>query len=150
MATNDMTTQQAEPGVWVEGPDGELIPDYESTFPTINEGEVVHGTVVRVDKDEVLVDIGYKSEGVIPVSELSIRRSVNPADEVSVGDEIAALVMTKEDAEGRLILSKKRARFELAWNAIEQSYEHGDPDTRRVIEVVKVGLILDLGVHGFL
>ena len=68
----------AEEGVWVTGPDGELIPDYESTFPTINEGEVVHGTVVRVDKDEVLVDIGYKSEGVIPVAELSIRRSVNP------------------------------------------------------------------------
>src|SRR5207245_8065199 len=54
----------AEPGVWTTGPDGELVPDYESTFPTINEGEVVHGTVVRVDKDEVLVDIGYKSEGV--------------------------------------------------------------------------------------
>ena len=100
-----------EPGVWVEGPDGELVPDYESTFPEINEGEVVHGTVVRVDKDEVLVDIGYKSEGVIPVAELSIRRSVNPAEEVSVGDEIDALVLTKEDAEGRLILSKKRARF---------------------------------------
>ena len=79
----------------------------------------MHGTVVRVDKDEVLVDIGYKSEGVIPVSELSIRRSVNPADEVQLGDEIDALVMTKEDAEGRLILSKKRARFEMAWKAIE-------------------------------
>src|SRR5437763_16750391 len=105
MATNEMTTtqtQEAEPGVWVTGPDGELVPDYESTFPEINEGQVVHGTVVRVDKDEVLVDIGYKSEGVIPVSELSIRRSVNPADEVSLGDEIDALVLTKEDAEGRL------------------------------------------------
>ena len=85
--TNDTAqTKTAEPGVWVEGPDGELVPDYESTFPTINEGEVVHGKVVRVDKDEVLVDIGYKSEGVIPVSELSIRRSVNPQDEVQVGD----------------------------------------------------------------
>src|ERR1039457_5010342 len=141
---------QLEPGVWTTGPDGELIPDYESTFPTINEGEVVNGTVVRVDKDEVLVDIGYKSEGVIPVSELSIRRSVNPADEVSVGDEIAALVMTKEDAEGRLILSKKRARFEIAWKAIETAHEQGAPVTGRVIEVVKGGLILDLGVRGFL
>src|SRR4026209_5691 len=139
----------AEEGVWVTGPDGELIPDYESTFPTINEGEVVHGTVVRVDKDEVLVDIGYKSEGVIPVAELSIRRSVNPADEVSVGDEIDALVMTKEDAEGRLILSKKRARFELAWKAIEGAAESGEPVNGRVIEVVKGGLILDLGVRGF-
>ncbi len=91
----------------------------------------MHGTVVRVDKDEVLVDIGYKSEGVIPVSELSIRRSINPADEVNVGDEIDALVMTKEDAEGRLILSKKRARFELAWKAIEVAAESGEPGDRQ-------------------
>src|SRR5256884_194264 len=148
MATETTEQPIAGDGVWTTGPDGELIPDYESTFPTINEGEVVHGTVVRVDKDEVLVDIGYKSEGVIPVAELSIRRSVNPADEVSVGDEIDALVMTKEDAEGRLILSKKRARFELAWKAIEGAAESGEPVNGRVIEVVKGGLILDLGVRG--
>src|SRR6266571_4925971 len=91
-----------EQDVWTTGPDGEQIPNYEASFPTINEGEVVHGKVVRVDKDEVLVDIGYKSEGVIPVAELSIRRSINPGDEVKLGDEIDALVLTKEDAEGRL------------------------------------------------
>src|SRR3954471_16740164 len=143
--------QGLEEGVWTTDPvTGELIPDYESTFPTINEGEVVHGTVVRVDKDEVLVDIGYKWEGVIPVTELSIRRSVNPQDEVTIGDEIDALVMTKEDAEGRLILSKKGARFEIAWKAIEQAHEQGEPVMGRVIEVVKGGLILDLGVRGFL
>ena len=142
--------RRREEGVWIHGPDGELIPDYEATFPEINEGEVVHGTVVRVDKDEVLVDIGYKSEGVIPVAELTIRRSVNPADEVSVGEEIDALVLTKEDAEGRLILSKKRARFELAWKRIEAAAESGEPVTGKVIEVVKGGLILDLGVRGFL
>ena len=139
-----------DPEVWTTGPEGELIPDYESTFPTINEGEVVHGTVVRVDKDEVLVDIGYKSEGVIPISELSIRRSVNPEDEVKLGEEVDALVLTKEDAEGRLILSKKRARFELAWKTIEQKAESGEAILGRVIEVVKGGLILDLGVRGFL
>ncbi len=144
------TIDTSDAGVWTTGPDGELIPDYDSTFPTINEGEVVHGKVVRVDKDEVLVDIGYKSEGVIPVAELSIRRSINPADEVALGDEIDALVLTKEDAEGRLILSKKRARFELAWKAIEQAAESGQPVTGKVIEVVKGGLILDLGVRGFL
>src|SRR5689334_21570679 len=140
----------AEDGVWTTNESGELVPDYDATFPTINEGEVVHGTVARVDKDEVLVDIGYKSEGVIPTSELSIRRSVNPADEVSVGEEIDALVLTKEDAEGRLILSKKRARFELAWKRIEAAAESGEPVTGKVIEVVKGGLILDLGVRGFL
>jgi small subunit ribosomal protein S1 len=135
---------------WTTGPEGELVPNYDATFPTINEGEVVHGTVVRVDKDEVLVDIGYKSEGVIPVAELSIRRSVNPEDEVQVGEEIDALVLTKEDAEGRLILSKKRARFELAWKRIEGAAESGEPVIGKVIEVVKGGLILDLGVRGFL
>ena len=143
-------TQLDEDSVWTTTEDGERVPNYDATFPTINEGEVVHGTVVRVDKDEVLVDIGYKSEGVIPVIELSIRRSVNPADEVTVGDEIDALVLTKEDAEGRLILSKKRARFELAWKAIEQAAESGEPVLGKVIEVVKGGLILDLGVRGFL
>ena len=154
MVSNDTTTEadipQTGDDVWTRGPDGELIPDYDSTFPVINEGEVVRGKVVRVDKDEVLVDIGYKSEGVIPVSELSIRRSVNPADEVNLGDEIDALVMTKEDAEGRLILSKKRARFEMAWKRIEGAAESGEPVEGTVIEVVKGGLILDLGVRGFL
>jgi small subunit ribosomal protein S1 len=154
MAQNETVTEADLPtsddDVWTRGPDGELIPDYDSTFPVINEGEVVRGKVVRVDKDEVLIDIGYKSEGVIPVSELSIRRSVNPADEVQLGDEIDALVMTKEDAEGRLILSKKRARFEMAWKRIEEAAESGEPVEGTVIEVVKGGLILDLGVRGFL
>jgi small subunit ribosomal protein S1 len=154
MVPNDTATEadipKTDEGVWTRGPDGELIPDYDSTFPVINEGEVVSGKVVRVDKDEVLVDIGYKSEGVIPVSELSIRRSVNPADEVNLGDQIDALVMTKEDAEGRLILSKKRARFEMAWKRIEGAAESGEPVEGIVIEVVKGGLILDLGVRGFL
>jgi small subunit ribosomal protein S1 len=153
MVSNDTVMEsdtKSDEGVWTEGPDGELIPDYDSTFPVINEGEVVRGKVVRVDKDEVLVDIGYKSEGVIPVAELSIRRSVNPADEVQVGDDIDALVMTKEDAEGRLILSKKRARFEMAWKRIEEAAESGEPVEGNVIEVVKGGLILDLGVRGFL
>src|SRR5919106_1782637 len=154
MAPNETATeaeiQKTDDGVWTRGPDGELIPDYDSTFPVINEGEVVSGKVVRVDKDEVLIDIGYKSEGVIPVSELSIRRSVNPADEVQLGDEIDALVMTKGDADGRLILSKKRARFEMAWKRIELAAESGEPVEGTVIEVVKGGLILDLGVRGFL
>jgi small subunit ribosomal protein S1 len=148
--TAHRTEEQLDSDVWITGPDGEPIPNYDATIPTITEGEVVHGTVVRVDKDEVLVDIGYKSEGVIPLAELSIRRSVNPEDEVQVGEEVDALVLTKEDAEGRLILSKKRARFELAWKAIEAAAESGEPVNGRVIEVVKGGLILDLGVRGFL
>jgi len=130
--------------------DGVLVPDYDRTLTDFSEGDVVTGTVVRVDKDEILVDIGYKSEGVIPVAELSIRRSVNPDEEVTIGDEIDALVLQKEDADGRLILSKKRARFEKAWKRIEAAAESGEPVEGHVIEVVKGGLIIDLGVRGFL
>ncbi|MHB1343920.1 MAG: 30S ribosomal protein S1 [Thermoleophilia bacterium] len=130
--------------------DGEMIPNYDATMVTFEEGDIVTGTVVRVDKDEVLVDIGYKSEGVVPVNELSIKKSVDPSDEVTVGDVIDALVLTKEDADGRLILSKKRARFERAWQRIEKAAEEGTPVEGTVIEVVKGGLILDLGVRGFL
>ena len=105
---------------------------------------------MRIDKDEVLVDIGYKSEGVIPYNELSIRKSVDPSEEVELGEEVDALVLTKEDQDGRLILSKKRARFERAWRRIEAAAESGEPVIGAVIEVVKGGLIVDLGVRGFL
>jgi len=130
--------------------DGQLVPNYAATMRPFTEGDVVTGKVVRIDKDEVLVDIGYKSEGVIPSNELSIRKSVDPSDEVSLGEEVDALVLTKEDQEGRLILSKKRARFEKAWRRIEGAASSGEPVEGTVIEVVKGGLILDLGVRGFL
>ncbi|HSK50958.1 MAG TPA: 30S ribosomal protein S1 [Solirubrobacterales bacterium] len=130
--------------------DGQVVPNYAATIVSFEEGDVVNGKVVRIDKDEVLVDIGYKSEGVIPSNELSIRKSVDPAEEVELGEEVDALVLTKEDAEGRLVLSKKRARFEKAWRRIEVAAESGEPVEGGVIEVVKGGLILDLGVRGFL
>jgi len=130
--------------------DGKLVPNYDATIHPFSEGDVVTGEVVRIDQDEVLVDIGYKSEGVIPSNELSIRKTVKPSEEVELGEEVDALVLTKEDQEGRLILSKKRARFEKAWRKIEQAAETGEPVTGTVIEVVKGGLILDLGVRGFL
>jgi len=130
--------------------DGQLVPNYDATLVSFEEGDVVTGKVVRIDKDEVLVDIGYKSEGVIPQGELSIRRSIDPAEEVQLGEEVDALVLTKEDQDGRLILSKKRARFERAWRRIETAAESGEPVEGNVIEVVKGGLIIDLGVRGFL
>jgi len=130
--------------------DGKIVPNYAATMVSFEEGDVVKGKVVRIDKDEVLVDIGYKAEGVIPSGELSIRKSVDPHEEVELGEEIDALVLTKEDSEGRLILSKKRARFEKAWRRIEVAADSGEPVEGSVIEVVKGGLILDLGVRGFL
>jgi len=130
--------------------DGRIVPNYDATLHPFAEGDVVTGHVVRIDNDEVLVDIGYKSEGVIPAGELSIRKSVDPGDEVELGEEVDALVLTKEDQDGRLILSKKRARFEKAWRRIEAAAESGEPVEGAVIEVVKGGLIIDLGVRGFL
>ncbi len=157
MSATDLLTAPAPTATPVEGSgglllqiDGKIVPNYAATMVSFEEGDVVNGKVVRIDKDEVLVDIGYKAEGVIPSNELSIRKSVDPADEVELGEEIDALVLTKEDAEGRLILSKKRARFEKAWRKIEISADSGEPVEGSVIEVVKGGLILDLGVRGFL
>jgi small subunit ribosomal protein S1 len=130
--------------------DGQIVPNYDATIVPFDEGDVVTGKVVRIDRDEVLVDIGYKSEGVIPANELSIRKSVDASEEVELGEEVDALVLTKEDQDGRLILSKKRARFEKAWRRIEAAAESGEAVEGTVIEVVKGGLIIDLGVRGFL
>ena len=123
---------------------------YSATMVEVKDGQLVTGTVVRVDHDEVLLDIGYKSEGVIPSRELSIRNDVDPSEIVSLGDSLDALVLTKEDKDGRLILSKKRAQYELAWGKIEEIKEAEGMVSGPVIEVVKGGLILDIGLRGFL
>ena len=120
------------------------------TIVEVEDGQLVNGTVVKIDKDEVLLDIGYKSEGVIPARELSIRNDVNPSEIVSLGDIIEALVLTKEDKEGRLVLSKKRAQYERAWGTIEKIKEENGVVEGLVIEVVKGGLIVDIGLRGFL
>ncbi len=122
----------------------------DATIKYFNDGDIVEGTIVKVDRDEVLLDIGYKTEGVIPSRELSIKHDVDPHDVVSVGDKVEALVLQKEDKEGRLILSKKRAQYERAWGTIEKIKEEEGVVTGTVIEVVKGGLILDIGLRGFL
>src|SRR5947208_6062596 len=128
----------------------ELLAAVDGTIKPFNDGDIVEGTIVKVDRDEVLLDIGYKTEGVIPSRELSIKHDVDPSEVVSVGDEIEALVLQKEDKEGRLILSKKRAQYERAWGTIEELKEKDEPVKGTVIEVVKGGLILDIGLRGFL
>ena len=130
--------------------DEEMNKLIDGTITDFDEGDLVTGTVVKLEHDEVLLDIGYKSEGVIPARELSIRKDVNPADVVSLGDQIEALVLQKEDKEGRLILSKKRAEYERAWNRVEEKFQSGENVEGEVIEVVKGGLILDIGLRGFL
>src|SRR6201993_3128386 len=120
------------------------------TIVEFEDGDIVSGTVVKVDKDEVLLDIGFKSEGVIPARELTIRHDVDPHEIVTLGEKIEALVLQKEDKEGRLILSKKRAQYERAWGTIEAVKERDGVVSGPVIEVVKGGLILDIGLRGFL
>ena len=141
-------------GVIVENDVGtsqeELMAAIDATIKPFDEGDLVTGQVVKIDKDEVLLDIGYKSEGVIPSRELSIRNDVDPSEVVSIGDELEALVLQKEDKDGRLILSKKRAQYEQAWGRIEEIKSKDGTVTGPVIEVVKGGLILDIGLRGFL
>jgi small subunit ribosomal protein S1 len=122
----------------------------DATIVEFDDGDIVKGIVVKIDNDEVLLDIGYKSEGVIPSRELSIRNDVDPHEVVALQDEIEALVLTKEDKDGRLVLSKKRAQYERAWGTIEELKERDEVVSGPVIEVVKGGLILDIGLRGFL
>jgi small subunit ribosomal protein S1 len=156
-----LTTSPSEMGTFND--EGEYTPreitsndvgsfaDYiDDSMVTVEDGQLVEGRVVRIDKDEVLLDIGFKSEGVVPSRELSIRNDVDPSEVVSLGDTVEALVLTKEDKEGRLILSKKRAQYERAWGKIEEIKEADGVVTGPVIEVVKGGLIIDIGLRGFL
>jgi small subunit ribosomal protein S1 len=122
----------------------------EGTIKNFNDGDLVSGIVVQVDREEVLLDIGYKTEGVIPARELSIRNDLDPSEIVKVGERVEALVLTKEDKEGRLILSKKRAQYEKAWVDIEEKKNRDEVVFGTVIEVVKGGLIVDIGLRGFL
>ncbi len=142
--SNDITTNDV--GSSIE----DLIAAIDATIKPFSDGDLVSGTIVKIDKEEVLVDIGYKSEGVIPARELSLRHDVDPSEIVSLGEQIEALVLQKEDKEGRLILSKKRASYERAWGRIEEYKRAGKVVKGTVIEVVKGGLIVDVGLRGFL
>lgn len=130
--------------------DEEMNQMIDGTLTDFDEGDLIDGTVVKIEHDEVLVDIGFKSEGVIPARELSIRKDADPSEVVNLGDKIEALVLQKEDKDGRLILSKKRAEYERAWIQVEDKFKAGEVVTGEIIEVVKGGLILDIGLRGFL
>ena len=146
------TTDQANKQIAVNdiGTADDFLAAVEQTMKYFNDGDLISGTVVRIDRDEVLLDVGYKTEGVIPQRELSIKHDVDPDEVVQLGDEIEALVIQKEDKEGRLLLSKKRAQSERAWGDVEKIKEEDGVVTGTVIEVVKGGLIVDIGLRGFL
>ncbi|HZK35752.1 MAG TPA: 30S ribosomal protein S1 [Aeromicrobium sp.] len=150
--TSSTATPSAAPQVAINdiGSEEDFLAAIDKTIKYFNDGDIVDGTIVKVDRDEVLLDIGYKTEGVIPSRELSIKHDVDPSEVVSVGDTIEALVLQKEDKEGRLILSKKRAQYERAWGDIEKIKADDGVVEGTVIEVVKGGLIMDIGLRGFL
>lgn len=134
----------------VKNDNGDMVPNYDLTIISFNEGDILKGKVVKIEKDEVLIDVGYKSEGVIPISELSIRTNVKPEEILNVEDIIDIMVLQKEDQDGRLVLSKKRAEVEQSFDRVEEIFRNGETVEGEVIECVKGGLILDIGLRGFL
>ena len=123
--------------------------DYSRTFRQLAVGDVVEGTVVHIDKEGVLVDVGTKSEGIVRLHELSRDAVQNPEDVVQVGEKISVYVMNTENEEGNLLLSKKRADFERAWNRVEEGFKLGKVINAMVTDRVKGGLVVDLGIRGF-
>ena len=117
---------------------------------SVRSGEVVSGIVVQVNQDEVLVDIGAKSEGVIPKKELSSFEVNSPSEIVNVGDKINVLVVKLEDEEGRLILSKTKADAGKTWEELEQKFAQSEAVHGVVKEVVNGGLLVDIGLRAFM
>ncbi|MEW6095422.1 MAG: 30S ribosomal protein S1 [bacterium] len=123
---------------------------YEEGIKPIEKGMVIDGYVVHVEKEGVLVSIGTKAEGFIPKEELSTRRFSSPSDIISIGDKIKVYVITTDDGEGNLILSKKRAEIEEAWSKVATAFEENKIISAKVIERVRGGLIVTLGIKGFI
>ena len=136
-------TQTSEPE------SGGSLMDYSDTFKSLTEGSVVKGTVVHIDREGVLVDVGTKSEGIIRPDELSAMPVQSAEDVVSVGDKIDVYVVQSENKDGNPVLSKKRADFEDAWDRVQEAYEQEKTLTAMVYDRVKGGLVVDLGIRGF-
>jgi len=150
MAEDNINTKLTEENYMVEDENGVMVPNYDLTMISFNDGDILKGRVVKIEKDEVLVDIGFKSEGVIPVNELSIRNSVKPEEILSIDDELEIMVLQKEDQDGRCILSKRRAEVEQNFDRVENIFKSNETIEGEVIECVKGGLIVDIGLRGFL
>lgn len=123
--------------------------DYSGTFQSLREGDVVDGVVVHIDREGVLVDVGTKSEGTVKLSELTRDQVDNPEDVVSVGEKIRVYVVQADSQDGGPVLSKKRADFENAWDRVEKAHQTGEVLKAMVTDRVKGGLVVDLGIRGF-
>ncbi|NPV52321.1 MAG: bifunctional 4-hydroxy-3-methylbut-2-enyl diphosphate reductase/30S ribosomal protein S1 [Firmicutes bacterium] len=154
-ASDDSSEGRAQAGEKESGggPNGEGqqfdVTDLDNTGEAIEKGQIVRGIVVRMEPDQVLVDFGQKSEGIIPISELSNRRINSPAEVVSIGDEIDAYVLQVEDEQGNTILSKRRADQEKAWERLTRALDTGEIIEGVATTVVKGGVVVDVGTRGF-
>lgn len=141
---------ETEPAAKEEMSEQELrMAQYDETFVTLHPGQIVEGKVVKVSPDEVLVDIGYKSEGVIPANEMGLAPGQTPEDVVEQGQDIDVYVLKVEDAEGSVLLSKRRADAARTWRELQRIYENDEFIEAKVKERVKGGLLVDVGVRAF-
>lgn len=122
----------------------------EGSYKKLSKGDRIEATVIQVDRDRVFVDLGTKSEGIVPLGELSEQSLDSAKGYVTPGEKIDVVVLRPEGGEGNPIVSKKRADFEDAWNNIERAFEQGTYITAKVIDRVKGGLVVDVGVRGFI
>jgi ribosomal protein S1 len=155
----DQREQQAPAsGQQEESTEAEAAPADEEQDPTsmdgvrlLSVGDVVPGRVVEIRPGEgVMVDVGYKSEGMVPLNELAKRSVTDPLSQIAVGDEIQVQVLRLEGEEGALVLSKRRADEEHTWGSLQAAFANGTPVHGRVTQAVKGGLLVDLGVRSFL
>src|SRR5512140_1245824 len=123
----------------------EMIDMYEDSIKNLEEGEIVHGKVLAIDEKDVLVDIGFKSEGIIPLSEFADPSSIH------VGDEIEVYLEKMENQDGLIVLSKQRADFVKVWDRVKEAAEKGEVVEGRLARKIKGGAVVDLfGVEAFL
>ena len=126
----------------------ELLAEQDSDIKSFKHGDVVEGTVVRIDKDEILVDIGAKSEGVVSNREL-YGRNAESAPQLAIGDTVLVYVLQPESQEGHVVLSLRRAGLERKWRSMQEQFESGVIIEAPVIDHNKGGLIVDCGIRGF-
>ena len=147
--TTDATeVEQMPPLDEIEVPGGGGDGDFENSLRELRPGSVVKGTIVHIDSDGILVDVGTKSEGLIRPNEISREPITNLEEEFPVGSEILVVVL-EEDKNGVIQLSKKRADFEKAWDRVQECLKSGETVMAKVSERVKGGLVVDLGIRGF-
>jgi small subunit ribosomal protein S1 len=124
-----------------------MVSLYDASMRHLNEGEIVEGTVIDVTSSNVVIDVGYKSEGLVPASEFMNR---NGELAVAVGDRVDVLLEKAEDVEGHVLLSKRKAERMRVWAEVEKSYNAGEVIRGSVLERIKGGLTVDVGIRAFL